>query len=385
MNRSTGKVSKLEEKNSSKGKKKTTEEEEDRLSSLPDEIIQRVLSFVDAVSAVQTSVLSKRWKNLWTSLSVLNFDSSSFDDPFLFQCFIDNFMSHRDASSNVYAIKFVCNDELDDGYIVDSIIDHVSLTTPISASIQVLSIVAECVLEKLPQLSVCQSLTALTLADIATEIRAFDFVSLEKLFLFDCRFECGLEEELDLFKGCVNLKSLFLHDCQFYGKIGEFKIFAPHLVDLSVSRMRVDEVFASKCVIELFTPKLKTFSYCDSELYDFSIKGKLSFVEKLDIVMDCLTADDTFSLRLIELFEVMGSAKFVSLSLDIIEVLSMFPDLLNGRSSPFTRVQSFELNMERRTSSYVLPTNVMAYLFGGSPPGFGSVGWEGALSKNQFD
>lgn len=54
----------------------------------------------------------------------------------------------------------------------------------------------------------------------------------------------------------------------------------------------------------------------------------------------------------------------------------MFPDLLNGRSSPFTRVKSFELNMDRPSSSYVIPTNVMAYLFGGSR-GFDLVGWEG--------
>lgn len=382
MNNSTekGKVLKLatEEKNISTRRKKKKEGGEDRLSNLPDEIIHRILSFVDALSAVQTSVLSKRWKNVWTSLPVLNFDSSTFYDPFLFQCFIDHFMSHRDASTNVYALKFVCNDELDDGHIVDSIIDHVTRTPPISDTVQALNIVAECVVGNLPQLSVCRSLTTLKLADIAAEITTFDFVSLEKLFLFDCRFECGVVEELDLFKGCVNLKSLFLHDCQYYGKISRFKIFAPHLVDLSMWRIRVDEVFDSDCVFELFTPKLQSFRYCDSDLYDFSIKGDLCFVEKLDIiVMDCLSADDSFSLRLIELFEVMKSAKFVSLSIDIIEVLSMFPDLLNGRSSPFTRVKSFELNMDRPSSSYVMPTNVMAYLFGGSR-GFDLVGWEGA-------
>ncbi|XP_020227801.1 uncharacterized protein LOC109809002 isoform X2 [Cajanus cajan] len=136
---------------------------------------------------------------------------------------------------------------------------------------------------------------------------------------------------------------------------------------LSVSEMRVDDVFDSDCAIELFTPKLQSFSYCDSHLYNFSAKVSLSQVEKVDIVINCLTKDTNLSLRLIGLFEGMGSAKFVSLSLDVTKVLSMFRDLLNGRSSPFTRVVSFKLNMGRPASSYVIHSIVMAYLFSGSP------------------
>ncbi|RDX97661.1 F-box protein, partial [Mucuna pruriens] len=364
-------------------KRKNCSAKEDRLSNLPDEIIHRVLSFADALSAVQTSVLSKRWKHLWTSLPVLNFDSSSLPDSLLFPSFVDHFFACRDASSNVRVLNLACHDDLHDGHLVDSVIDHVTLTPSISAAIQALSILAECVVAKLPQLSVCQSLTSLKLADISAEIAAtmFDFASLEQLYLLDCHFECGSGELLDLFRGCINLRCLFLHDCQFYGKIKRFEIFAPSLTHLSLSRMRIDEVFDSDCVVELFTPKLQSFSYRDSDLYDFSIKLDLSLVEKVDIVVDCLTLtmDPDFSLRLIEFFEVMGSAKFVSLSPDIIEVLSMFPDLLIDRSSPFTRMQTFELNMDRPSSSYVIPTNVMDYLFGGSP-GFDFFGWEEKFS-----
>lgn len=44
----------------------------------------------------------------------------------------------------------------------------------------------------------------------------------------------------------------------------------------------------------------------------------------------------------------------------------MIPDLLDGRASPFSRVHTFELNMDRPSSSFVIPPNVMAYLFSGS-------------------
>lgn len=54
----------------------------------------------------------------------------------------------------------------------------------------------------------------------------------------------------------------------------------------------------------------------------------------------------------------------------------MIPDLLDGRASPFSRVHTFELNMDRPSSSFVIPPNVMAYLFSGSPA-FDFHEWEG--------
>ncbi|KAJ3686970.1 hypothetical protein LUZ61_016134 [Rhynchospora tenuis] len=52
--------------------------EMDRISSLPDCLIHLTLSFLTAQEAVQTCVLSKRWKNLWTTSPFLNFDLRKF-------------------------------------------------------------------------------------------------------------------------------------------------------------------------------------------------------------------------------------------------------------------------------------------------------------------
>ncbi|XP_074344366.1 uncharacterized protein LOC141683527 [Apium graveolens] len=47
---------------------------EDRLSTLPDELLHRILKFVDTKLSVSTSALSKRWKPVWTTLPFLKFE-----------------------------------------------------------------------------------------------------------------------------------------------------------------------------------------------------------------------------------------------------------------------------------------------------------------------
>ncbi|OMP01228.1 hypothetical protein COLO4_12050 [Corchorus olitorius] len=45
--------------------------QEDRISTLPDSIIHHFLSLLPIKDAVKTGVLSKRWKDIWTSVPTL--------------------------------------------------------------------------------------------------------------------------------------------------------------------------------------------------------------------------------------------------------------------------------------------------------------------------
>ncbi|CAI0467205.1 unnamed protein product [Linum tenue] len=55
----------------------------DRISSLPDEILSHILSFLPTKYAVGTSAVSRRWKNLWTGLYELDLDNrDNGDDGF---------------------------------------------------------------------------------------------------------------------------------------------------------------------------------------------------------------------------------------------------------------------------------------------------------------
>ncbi|KAL6652719.1 hypothetical protein ACP70R_011644 [Stipagrostis hirtigluma subsp. patula] len=50
----------------------------DRLSALPDGLLHRVLSFLPAQEVVHTTVLSKRWKDLWRSVPAINLNIRDF-------------------------------------------------------------------------------------------------------------------------------------------------------------------------------------------------------------------------------------------------------------------------------------------------------------------
>ncbi|XP_042380544.1 putative F-box/LRR-repeat protein At5g02930 [Zingiber officinale] len=47
--------------------------EEDYLSNLPDELLSHILSFLPTLDSIRTSVLSRRWRHVWTSVPVINF------------------------------------------------------------------------------------------------------------------------------------------------------------------------------------------------------------------------------------------------------------------------------------------------------------------------
>ncbi|CAI0375079.1 unnamed protein product [Linum tenue] len=65
-----------------------TDADDDRLSSLPDEIISHILSFLQTKYAVGTAVLSRRWKDLWARVSNLDLDNTLVYKPLDMQIFL---------------------------------------------------------------------------------------------------------------------------------------------------------------------------------------------------------------------------------------------------------------------------------------------------------
>ncbi|XP_040361864.1 F-box/FBD/LRR-repeat protein At3g52680 [Rosa chinensis] len=57
---------------------------EDRISELPKALVCHILSFIPTIEAVRTTVLSKRWNDMWTSVTSLDFDDDRERLPVLY-------------------------------------------------------------------------------------------------------------------------------------------------------------------------------------------------------------------------------------------------------------------------------------------------------------
>ncbi|KAJ4731270.1 hypothetical protein LUZ62_011728 [Rhynchospora pubera] len=62
------------------------------LSTLPESVLIRILSCMNPKEAVQTCILSKRWRNLWTRVTSLNFNKHAFECTADFVHFVTNML-----------------------------------------------------------------------------------------------------------------------------------------------------------------------------------------------------------------------------------------------------------------------------------------------------
>ncbi|XP_028806319.1 F-box/FBD/LRR-repeat protein At5g22700-like [Neltuma alba] len=80
----------------------------DRLSDLPDHLLQHILSFLPTQEAIATSLLSKRWTSLWTGSPTLHFDALNFCSSIFFVEFVEHALIFFRNSNHVriFRLKF---------------------------------------------------------------------------------------------------------------------------------------------------------------------------------------------------------------------------------------------------------------------------------------
>lgn len=83
---------------------------EDRISSLPDDVLHCILSFLEAIDAVRTCVLSCRWKLVWTTLPFLSFEFVQGIPKEVFVRTVNNIITSRNQRSNILTLKLHADD-----------------------------------------------------------------------------------------------------------------------------------------------------------------------------------------------------------------------------------------------------------------------------------
>ncbi|PIA46090.1 hypothetical protein AQUCO_01600392v1 [Aquilegia coerulea] len=298
---------------------------EDIISNLPDSILHYILSFLPTKYAVGTSILSQRWKFLWTSIH--NFD---FCDEHLF-CTSSKSINYQ--KRKWFFIEFVnkvlhCNDvsKIHKFSLKCRECDPAHFPTWVASimrrEIQELSIYAS---EEYPYMyphcfSTFESLRVLKIdMDISISITgSVSFPSLKVLHLTSVNF-CGGLSLPEVSLRCPILEESVL-DCCTCSNIKTFSIYAPTLPMLKIKGGHVYK--PTNCVVKIFAERLVSLKLKHSLSYEFSLCELSSLV---DVSIDIYGTSGSVH-HVASILKGIHNAKNLELSAHSVETLSR-PDV----------------------------------------------------------
>ncbi|XP_074305295.1 putative FBD-associated F-box protein At5g56440 isoform X1 [Silene latifolia] len=230
----------------------------DRISSLPDELIGHILSFLPTLSALQTSLLSTRWKYLFTLTTSLSFDDQEYFDfhgiktvNTAFEKFVSGVLTvHRVMSIQKFSLKlkrtcdYACSDFL------------LWINIAILKGVRHLNLYISYQQISLPNCILCsQNLVALQINSVIhkVDLKVPMLVCLPSLRVCKlCKVTFLDAESIKrFFVGCPQLKELILLHCQLAAD--HFQISALALEKLTV--------YLCRGHMEIDAPNLASLSY----------------------------------------------------------------------------------------------------------------------------
>ncbi|KAJ8627878.1 hypothetical protein MRB53_021185 [Persea americana] len=237
--------------------------EVDRLSSLPDHLIHRILSFLDTKHVFLLGVLSSRWRDLSTSVPNLHFNyPADFDDEGYFVRFVDRALLVN-SSPNIHKFRlswFPFNREY---------VSHVDawLRFAMRKGIQELDFSFPCINDSyaLPSWILnCETLISLTLRNCWIRVsKPVNFTNLTALHLDYTKLRVGFVE--DLLKGCPLLEELAIRS----------SISVPVKIctssSLQLKRLKIRGAYNLRVNIE--APNLQILKFSSGTLGKFSFKA----------------------------------------------------------------------------------------------------------------
>ncbi|XP_076937111.1 putative F-box/FBD/LRR-repeat protein At3g49030 [Bidens hawaiensis] len=366
----------------------------DRLSSLPDDLIHKILSFLNITEVIGNSVLSPRWRYIWTSMPYLTFSTEDFSTLPKFSKFVTQVLSRRNNLTEVYSVKLSFRGKVSQVFV------RRILNYAFSHNVQQLNVVFlhEKDTEIPLSLFSSQSLKHLSLEvnfknvrrvlstySIITPTPTWELPALTTLDLHSVAL-CDDEAEkcVGIFSKCANLKNLTLRSFRTMGSDG-FNIVHPRLSNLTLEHGR----WYSVKVVNVVAPQLEnlTIKSSDAEhaisapnLASLCFKGSCPLprstngfcsLEKADICVSYLKDADTH--QIVNLLHQLYNVRFLTLNLEIVELLSSSVELVLHQASPFVNLKRLNIYplegywSEQSPKKVAMSPELKSYLLDGSP------------------
>ncbi|XP_058735530.1 F-box/FBD/LRR-repeat protein At5g53840-like [Vicia villosa] len=316
----------------------------DRLSDLPECIILHILSFLSTKLAVQTCVLSTRWKHLWKRIPSLKLDSYEFRTLKMFSVFMSKILSLRDTSIALHAFDLSRRRNIEPR-LLNKFLKCVSSH---STHLQRLGIsLCGDIALILSRVSSCRALTSLKLSlrskwSGPKEIlfpKSLNLPLLTSLDLTNFAF-CGDEDGCaDPFLEFTKLNSLVICDCNVIDA-HVFTISSETLVNLSMHNN--SSLYA---IIKLYVPSLCTFNYTGSDhILEISGSG-LSSVKKVNIKSRRFSASMEDVLVLFSWLLNFANVESLTVTSTVLQILSLVPDLFDVKLRSLHNLKSLKVKL----------------------------------------
>ncbi|XP_010277953.1 PREDICTED: F-box/LRR-repeat protein At3g58900-like isoform X3 [Nelumbo nucifera] len=349
---------------------KAVESTADRISALPKAVLHYILSFLDVRSAVQTSMLSKRWRYIWTTLPYLNFDHILFlaygwnwggenlgMDQFL--DLIDRVLFLR-GGSHIQKFRLYCiRNYFDTGRL------HTWTLVAARCNVEEVDIrVSAKEAVELPHclyISESMSVLKLNLGSKRPKLVLPSSMGLPNLKILHLCSLCFVDDELTnkLLCNCPLLESLIIRYCTLKN-VENLKISAPRLKNLVIETCFEDsEVYEESgrsfsCKINVSAPNLISFKCRDHLKREYTLENLYSLVNA-DIDMYLEEDYDNELLKLphkrkeeyaqcmIKWLTGLSNIKALTLSDLLLKIVAEVPDVLENLPTSFFKSKYLKL------------------------------------------
>ncbi|XP_026451232.1 F-box/LRR-repeat protein At4g14103-like [Papaver somniferum] len=310
------------------------EESKDRISNLPDDIIDHILFFLDMKYVVQTSLLSRGWKYTWTSVSTLDFDTREFmssetKQVFPFVRFLNMVLMYR-GLSNLEEFRLYWDNKSNE---IATYLNHWIIGALIR-KVQRLVIEIEYnenLTFRLPRLLFNSSSLVKLILDISGRVVLPDSMGLPQLkHLTLCNFIIDDVKLVNkLLSSCPVLRSLLLRDIEANTADGVWVIEFSELKHLEINNYGTARNIAK--VIKLSTPRLKSFTCSDYTTQEYSL-GNLSSLVTASVDMKTIEDDEEelYPERMMGFLVALHNVEKLTLLSDFFQVLSRAPNVIRS-------------------------------------------------------
>ncbi|XP_019089516.1 PREDICTED: FBD-associated F-box protein At1g60410-like isoform X2 [Camelina sativa] len=325
----------------------------DRLSGLPCDVLCRILSQLSTKESVSTSILSRRWKDLWSQVPALDLGYGDFKDTdFDLMGFIDCFLEPDLALDSFKLVYDVDIEHCHESFVstIDEVVERGVSHLTILNMVDV-----DDALVRMPlSLYSCSTLVDLTLYAVVFDHPQSELVSLPRvktMYLEGVKFD-GHAVLKNLISSCPVLEDLTVitHPEDYMEVVC---VRSQSLKNFTLKSQRDPEEEEQDPNVVIDAPRLEYMSVCDYRPERFVIRnvGPNAKVN-VDVMFDDIDLDDPLEVKKIRKF-LFGISKFheVTISAGTLEFIHEYSQV--GKLPKFLNLTRLDASLVKSSWEYL--------------------------------